>query len=191
MADAYHCAPMSTSSLPNKVDAHRWADRGMQLEQDVPLAGFARLSALLGEKTGVLSLKANFSRDPRRHPWLQLTLKASPVLICQRCLGPMAWEIDEVLSLHLLADESEVERLLDSDDYVFLDEEGQLDLTQVVEDELLLCLPMVGRHDRCVDMLEFEEKVAVDKPITPEGELGQETRKPFAALADLLAGKRD
>lgn len=182
---------MSTSSLPNKVDAHRWADRGMQLEQDVPLASFARLSALLGEDSGLLSLKASFSRDPRRHPWLQLALKASPVLICQRCLGPMAWEIDEALSLHLLTDESAAERLSDSDDYVFLDEEGQLDLLQVVEDELLLCLPMVGKHDRCVEMVEFEKTVVVDKPMPPAGEVGQEMRKPFAALADLLAGKRD
>ncbi|NNM50903.1 MAG: hypothetical protein HKM02_01590 [Pseudomonadales bacterium] len=182
---------MSTTSLPNKVDAHRWADRDMQLEQEVSLAVFARLSALLGGDSGQLRLSAKFSRDPRRHPLLQLALKASPVLVCQRCLGSLAWEIDEVLTLHLLADESEAEHLSDSDDYVFLDEEGQLDFPQVVEDELLLCLPMVGRHENCVEIVEPDMVATIEQPVVSDGVTGQETRKPFAGLADLLAGKRD
>ena len=84
---------------------------------------------------------------------LELTLSGQISAICQRCLEPMEQEVD-VVRRYRLVPESQIDDAIDED--MLMDEETELlpinypiQLTDLIEDELLLSLPTVPKHDNC------------------------------------------
>ena len=81
--------------------------------------------------------------------WLTLSVQAPVWLTCQRCLQPMAVGLALDRRLRFVHGESQAEALdAESDDDV-LALPRWLDLRELVEDELLLSLPLVPRHETC------------------------------------------
>jgi len=111
--------------------------------------------------------------------WLHLRTSARLSLVCQRCLGPVDAPIDAERHFLFVAGE-EAAAALDAeseDDVLALTR--WLDLRELVEDELLLALPLVPRHDVCPSPLPMhagDEERAQDQP------------NPFAALGALKRG---
>lgn len=111
--------------------------------------------------------------------WLHLEIDAPLVLVCQRCLGPVAQQQRIERSLRFVAGEDEAARLdAESDDDV-LELTRSLDLQALVEDELLLGLPLVPRHETCPPDAPARYEGATDAPAS-DGR-----PHPFAALAAL------
>ena len=110
--------------------------------------------------------------------WLHLEAAATVSLVCQRCLQPYAQPLSVQRSLRFVRDEDLAAQLdADSDEDV-LAMSRSLDLRELIEDELLLELPLVPRHEECPEPLvhadeELPEEAQEDKP------------NPFAALAAL------
>ena len=81
--------------------------------------------------------------------WLTLSVQAPVWLTCQRCLQPMALDLALERHLRFVHGEAQAEALdAESDDDV-LALPRWLDLRELVEDELLLSLPLVPRHAAC------------------------------------------
>lgn len=81
--------------------------------------------------------------------WLHLRAQAAPRLQCQRCLEPVEVSVEVERSLRFVRGEDQAAALdAESEDDV-LALERSLDLRELVEDELLLALPLVPRHERC------------------------------------------
>lgn len=81
--------------------------------------------------------------------WLALQVQAPVWLTCQRCLQPMATTLALDRRLRFVQGQSQAEALdADSDDDV-LALSRWLNLRELVEDELLLALPLVPRHETC------------------------------------------
>ena len=81
--------------------------------------------------------------------WLTLSVQAPVWLTCQRCLQPMAVGLALDRRLRFVHGESQAQALdAESDDDV-LALPRWLDLRELVEDELLLSLPLVPRHETC------------------------------------------
>ncbi len=122
------------------------------------------------------------SRPMRGAPaqvWLHLSAEASLSLICQRCLAPLLEHIEARRDFLFAPDEASAAELdADSEDDV-LAMTRSLDLRALVEDELLLALPLVPRHPVCPEPLPVP---ADDAEIEPE------RPNPFAALAALKRG---
>ncbi len=159
------------------LDAVGLARTEAQVEREFPVAAFARLLDRLAEPAGHVSARAEF-RQAGRWPAARLVVTAEVVLTCQRCLGP-------------------VRRALASDAQVVFAEEGtpglpegsetvggdphRLDFVALVEDELLLALPIIPQHEAgeaCT--LPTGEGDEIDASDTAE------MRRPFAGLKDLL-----
>ena len=70
---------------------------------------------------------------------------------CQRCLGDVRFEISAEFRLGLVFNDDQAKALPKRLEPVELDEEGRLDLWDVIEDELLLNLPDFPMHpqDEC------------------------------------------
>ena len=71
---------------------------------------------------------------------------------CQRCLKPVAVRIDSARLLYMASGEEEAERLesvLDDESLEVIVVDRTLDLATLVEDEVLLSLPLVSVHDEC------------------------------------------
>jgi len=81
---------------------------------------------------------------------LQLEVSGSIPLACQRCLGAIPFEIDVNSLLELIpegADMSQDE--LEDDTRDFLPVASELYVAELVEDEILLALPVAPRHEKC------------------------------------------
>ncbi|OZI63252.1 hypothetical protein CAL28_09060 [Bordetella genomosp. 11] len=126
-------------------------------------------------------------------PLLHLHVQAAPVLVCQRCMEPFAYPIDAHVSLHLVKSEAELDDGLDevaqdADDDADDIESGpekvvgsrHFDLLEQVEDELILNIPYVPRHDVCPDT---PLKTSAGQPA--DGADAGKRPSPFAVLEKL------
>lgn len=177
----YHRAPMSAGTLPQQIDAQKWADREAEIKQVFSLAAFPRVQEIAVEEAGEVSVFCRVSRDAQHRMQLQGNLTAKLALRCQRCLEAVTAEADTEFSLLLVRSEEDADRLADDADFLVLDEEGQLALADAIEDELLLALPMVPLHDDC-------EAAHRNVPVEEEANEAPRRENPFQVLAALKAG---
>ena len=81
---------------------------------------------------------------------LHLEVSGTIPLSCQRCLEavPCDLDVDALLELVLVGAELSQDELED-DTRDFLPVERELDVVELVEDEILLALPVAPRHEKC------------------------------------------
>ncbi|MGE0673634.1 MAG: DUF177 domain-containing protein, partial [Methylibium sp.] len=109
--------------------------------------------------------------------------RTSVRLQCQRCLAPVEVALDCDRWFQFVATEDAAAALdADSEDDV-LELTRALDLRELVEDEFLLSLPVVPRHDRCPEPLVVPGDVLAAEPVAPAKE------NPFAVLQALKTPK--
>jgi uncharacterized protein len=172
---------------PRHLDVEAFAKEEGVLEGQWPLSSLERLAdaAHADAKPGESDLVTWHVEGERRpvrggllQTWLHLEAHARLSLVCQRCLGPVEALVDAQRSFLFVAGEDAAAQLdADSEDDV-LALTRALDLRELVEDELLLALPLVPRHEVCPHPL----------PVPSADDVTEERPNPFAALASL---KRD
>ena len=170
---------------PARLDVAAFAAAHGSLSGSWPLRSLARLA-------GATVPLADGGEDPVRwqaegalsplpgagpQPALRLTAEVGVGLECQRCLQRMVVPLKVDRRLFFVVGEDAAASLdAESEDDV-LALEPALDLRSLVEDELLLTLPLVPRHEVCPEPLPF-----APEPEPPASE------HPFAALAALKRG---
>ena len=170
---------------PLRLDVEAFAQDGAALRGEWPLADTPRLlQSVLPPSPSAPGEPIRWSvRGERRRTtgtaaqtWLHLEARATVRLECQRCLAPVevALEIDR--PFRFVADEAQAAALDAEMEEDVLVTSRALDLREWIEDELLLALPIVPRHEACPQAL------TVGAPAEPEPD---ETPHPFAALAAL------
>ena len=165
---------MQTPLLPSKIDPWRLAAEGGQLDGALALAALPRLAAALNRADGVVSVALVAGVDPRGVRFMKGTLRTGVELVCQRCLESLPWRLDVAVSLGLVHNEAEADRLPEEYEPLLVPE-GFIRVADLVEDELLLALPQIPRHDdarECVANSYRAPDTAHDQP--------------FATLASLL-----
>jgi uncharacterized protein len=173
--DTYYTRPMSEAwTKPRDVGA--LADEQADLELAIPLAEFSRVRARLGALEGTISAHVRFGRDGE-FAVAEVELSGSAPLVCQRCLKLMPWKIDGRANVALLAADSQADRVPEHLEPM-LALGGRVSLLDLVEEELLLELPIVALH-------------ADEKDCTPTGSADEDraVQRPFERLGELL--KRD
>ena len=167
---------------PLHLDVAALAKAGARLDGHWPMAALARIAASAAagaELTAAVQWSARGEsravRGEAPQVWLHLSATAELPLECQRCLEPVVTALEVERSFRFVHGEESAAALdADSEDDV-LALTRSLDLRELLEDELLLALPIVPRHDVCPEPL----AVAADV------ELSDERPNPFAALAAL------
>ena len=115
--------------------------------------------------------------------WLHLQAHSAFPMVCQRCLGPVDVLLGVERSFRFVADEATAEALDDEVEEDLLALSREFDLKELIEDELLMSLPVVPRHDECPVHVPME---VVDEDFEAAN---AEKPNPFAALANLRAPK--
>jgi uncharacterized protein len=133
---------------------------------------------LLVDTHGVVDYQLRFGRDANRRALVWLDVRARLSLSCQRCLGVLEFPVDAQTTLVLVQGLDEAAGLPDDYDPL-LPSEPLLRPMQLIEDELLLAIPTIPRHD-AQDCLDLE---AVLPPPEPEPE--PKAANPFAELTNL------
>jgi uncharacterized protein len=129
---------------PVEVDPWRFCRDGQSWETRSEVAAFPRLAHEFTQ--GTLFCRVVGRVDQRGSLSLQLTVSGDVQLTCQRCLGSMPYKVDVERTLYLARNEAEMERLdaLPNSDAI---QAGEiLSLVDLVEDEVLLSLPLATMH---------------------------------------------
>jgi uncharacterized protein len=133
-------------SLP---DLDRLADRGIGLKGELELKALPRLNDILHADRGSVSADLRFRK---RGGWLTVELEyaATLELICQRCLEQFAYPASARIELALVESEA-IERGMPEGCEPLVLEDGRLRPIDLVEDELIMALPLVPRHAQSKD----------------------------------------
>lgn len=153
------------------TDPLKFAADGARLSGAVPVAELSRLVSVVVDTAGVVSYELVGESGVGRS--LGLKFKASVVLqlCCQRCLGVMEWSLDRASILQLVRPGTPIpDEELENDEFDVIEATLDMDVLALVEDELLLAVPLAPRHESC-------------DPPRPLGRADKES--PFAALAKL------
>ncbi len=152
-------------------DAFAFARDGRTLEGVLDVADLERLHDLLAEVSGKVEYRLQGLKGERGQPQLRLTASGEIPLACQRCLKGIRFPLAVDSLLELVPEGAELSQdELEDDTRDFLPVAGALDVAGLVEDEILLALPVAPRHEKC--------------GLPGAAEAG-EVVSPFAALAAL------
>ena len=80
-------------------------------------------------------------------PALAIAIEAEVPLVCQRCLGRMAWKVSQSTEVLLAHDEGELASHDEGSEGEVILADRPLDAATLVEDELVLTLPFAPRHE--------------------------------------------
>jgi DUF177 domain-containing protein len=167
------------------IDPIQLAEKGARLSGELPVKGLSRLVEMCCNDAGSVRIDLQFEHDPTDDlRTLHGTIDAGINVTCQRCMESMALS----LSVHphlLLLRAGDRDEFLESGNALAI--KRPVTLGSLIEDELLLSMPMVPMHpiDNCPakesrELLRSQECAPNEKKRT----------KPFAALAALKNAKR-
>ncbi len=134
------------TELPLTIDPFRAAGRAQQLAGRIAIADMARLAESLAASTGSAVVRLAFDTDEAKVPHVNGELVADLQLECQRCLQSFTHQIVSQFRLGLLHSEADAANLSPSYE-PWVVTAGELILRDMIEEELLISLPIVPMHD--------------------------------------------
>jgi uncharacterized protein len=143
--------PGSLYAWYSLYDLDALAEREAVLSGEIGLRQLARLREILHSDRGSIQASLKFHRQTNRSVTVDLSFETVLELTCQRCLEPVVRSVSERSSLTLLAPESMDSRVAKEGEAVVLTE-GRLNPAELIEDELIVSLPIIPRHaeiDEC------------------------------------------
>jgi uncharacterized protein len=165
---------------PDLVDCMRLSADSAEFEREYQLQDMPRLKDILSEPRGTLSAHFAFAMLPSGRPGAEVSIDATPQLLCQRCMQGCALAVTSDSEVEFAtSDEADA---ADSDRELYRIDNGQVSLRDLAEEELLLALPHVFMCDTPETCGRApSDAIGDDRP----GEIG-DMRRPFSALQDLL-----
>ena len=127
-----------------EVDPWRFCRDAQSWEIQSDVAAFPRLAHEFTQ--GTLFCRVVGRKDQRGSLSLQLSISGEVGLTCQRCLGSMPYAVEHERTLYLARSEAELERLDALPDSDAIQAGERLSLVELVEDEVLLSLPLAPMH---------------------------------------------
>ena len=172
--------------VPEVLDAWRMVAARRGFEGTLPLSQMSRLRDLLCEDgakqtTGEVRFALEFDRDGLQVPYVELRIDAALPLECQRSLQRYLEPVHVVQRLGLIRDEADEAGLPEDYEPLLLSEDGLLRPAELIEDELILAVPVVP-------LMPGTEEMERDWPVQEEE---QQQANPFSALAGLKKKERD
>lgn len=178
---------MSTG-LPKRFDPQRLADQGKPLAGEISTANMSRLHDALADDAPVpVQVALRVFRDEAKRLVLAGEVDADLVCTCQRCMEPVTVNVKGEFSLAVVADEDAADKLPAELDPLLLDNDSDVDLAAVVEDELLLALPVIAMH---ADTSECGERARLVKR-KEASDNAAKRNNPFAVLKKLKQDNPD
>jgi uncharacterized protein len=153
--DAYYCAPMEDTLIPDYVDARKIFAQEALLKGTIPVSRLSRFCDLVAATQGDVQVNMKFSLDDGNRRIIEGTLDTQAQVFCQRCLEPMQIPLHDEFRLAVVESESKSESLPKSLD-PWICEDIKLVLADVIEEQLILCMPIVSYHENnCIETLSF------------------------------------
>jgi len=155
--------------LPAHIDPIQLAEKGAHLAGALALKGMPRLLQACLDDVGEIQVDLQFGRDEGGDVLeLRGNIRAKVPVVCQRCLEPMTLELRTDTRLLLLRPGERVDALAQEAEALTTDR--PVSLSELVEDELLLVMPMVPMHPLAVcpakQQIKMPAATRTDKPLS-------------------------
>ena len=165
--------------LRKRYQVNKEVAQNGRFEGEINLSDLQRLGELLhsgkaGGEPGTVTLNFEFSRNEFDIPTIAGQLHTQLELECQRCLQPLELPLD--LDFRLMIDASDEILRHSSEDTLYSDD-GYIDIAEVVEDELILAIPLVAMHENTACNEHWQGSESNFEPAAQEN--------PFAVLQQL------
>ncbi|MBI1943631.1 MAG: DUF177 domain-containing protein [Betaproteobacteria bacterium] len=158
------------------IDGLEFARTGSKLQGVWPVADFPRLRDALHADAGSLRYEIEGVPEEQGRPTLRLRVDGALQLVCQRCLGALELPLRIDVSLQLAATQAEIDaEPLAAEGPERIVAGREMPVHDLIEDELLLAIPIAPRHERCGG----REAVAA-----------RATNSPFAGLRGLIGSTK-
>ena len=180
---------MSREFEARRLNVKSFAEDGAAISGEQPVQDYERLMAETQGRGGELPVIWSASGELRNpahvHPQVWLHLKADAVLslTCQRCLGPVDVAVAVDRAFRFVPDEDMAAAQDDESEEDVLALSRSFALVELVEDELLMELPLAPRHENCPEQV----KLAATDEEFESASGGREN--PFAMLGKLKTRK--
>ena len=128
------------------IDSLDFARRGGELSGEVPVVELSRMSDILADSEGKISYLLRGLAGSDGKPQLELILDGVCNLRCQRCLNALSYPIKLVSKLRLVAEGEADSSDIEDDEVDNIPAEKRLDVLALIEEELMLSLPIAPKH---------------------------------------------
>lgn len=137
------------NALPRQINLLQATDQGLQICGNMPQYLLPRLMASCTDQAGWVSLDLQFEKSHDGLRQMRGSVKTNLAVICQRCLQPMTIDIEAKPRVVFVGTSEGLSELTADTEAIITDK--PVALAQLVEDELLLALPMMPKHEfgRC------------------------------------------
>jgi uncharacterized protein len=137
---------MLNNNLPIYVDAARFAEKAANLHGTLAIKDMPRLVSSLANQEGEVVIDANFGIDTQGIKFIKGSVKALVYVLCARCLEVFVQEIISDFSYGLVNTDAKAKKLPKHYEPVLMTDEN-LNVLEMVEEELIINLPIVPKHD--------------------------------------------
>lgn len=181
---------MSKDFSATRLDVRAFAQAEGHLQGQAPLSAFKRL-AEDAQPHGGAQPEVRWQAEGEFVPetggagqvWLHVTAEVNLPMVCQRCLTAASIPLLVDRSFRFVANEALAEQEDDDSEEDVLALSREFDLLELIEDELLMEVPVVPRHDVCPVPVKLESSDADFEQASEQKE------NPFAVLRSLDVGK--
>lgn len=196
--EAWRAQCQANFGLPPKTDLNLLAQQRESVSGAVPIVRLTRMvqglpaqhlirdaADIATDSQGLVwyEFKGSIQQGRRAHVWLKV--QGIVTLTCQRCLGDMQFVVNESVEFELFADEAKASAAqaadeADPDAPEPLVADGPVDLLGIIEDQMILAIPYVPKHEVC-----GPTSMSAGEPIE---EVSRES--PFKVLEGLKRGSK-
>lgn len=177
---------MEDQTAPTRLDIKALALSGQRLVGHDVLSHFTRLMQDLRGQSPDVPLEWTARGEMRlgasgqQEPWLHLALDTFLPLVCQRCMGPVEVPVHSDRVFRFVASEEEAMAQDEECEEDLLVLSRDFNLQELIEDELLMEVPLIAKHEVCPIAVKLEAVDAeFDAPASAKP-------NPFAALSGMV-----
>lgn len=157
--------------LPDFIDPLSLVKKQADLRGRIPLAAMPRVRESVSALDGEAEVELHFRREGRV-PTVSGRVAATLTLQCQSCMEPLLLPVESEVHLGVVATLEQADALPETLEPLLMGEASSIPLLDIVEDELLLALPIIPRHEQCSAKAQPEPQ-------------GDGKKNPFGVLAVL------
>lgn len=129
------------------IDNIEFARKSLEFHDTIPVLQFNRLEDALASNKGELDCRLLGKVVSGNRLELELSVQGVLRLTCQRCLEPFDYNLDIKSGFIVVHDESDIPPEDDDlDDYDYLVADARMQVFELIEDEVLLALPLAPKH---------------------------------------------
>ena len=174
---------MKTGALPKQLDLRGLAARGVNIEGTVSPEDLPRLADSGIAIAGSGSAAFDFRRDEEARYVVAVSVEARVVMQCQRCLSDMEVSVKSASLMACVWTDEEAAALPATYEPLLVDDTA--DLSDIVEEEILLAIPVSPIHEKECKSAEQRAALETDTEEPAAVKETDERDSPFAVLERL------